>query len=86
MIKNPWIAAILNFLIPGLGYLYAGKKITFALLLILGMVCYVVWMVQNPMQDQGYTNIWMTLSTMLIMIGFGVDAFNECKKDNKKKK
>ena len=24
--KNPWIAAILNFLFPGLGYLYGQKK------------------------------------------------------------
>ena len=24
--KNPWIAAILNFILPGLGYFYAGKK------------------------------------------------------------
>lgn len=26
MKKNPWIAAVLNFILPGLGYLYAGKK------------------------------------------------------------
>lgn len=26
MKKNPLIAAILNFILPGLGYLYAGKK------------------------------------------------------------
>ena len=24
--KNPWVAGILNFLLPGLGYVYAGKK------------------------------------------------------------
>ena len=24
--KNPWVAAVLNFIIPGLGYLYVGKK------------------------------------------------------------
>ena len=24
--KNPWIAGILNFFLPGLGYLYAGRK------------------------------------------------------------
>ncbi len=25
-IKNPWLAAVLNFLLPGLGYLYAGSR------------------------------------------------------------
>lgn len=24
--KNPWIAAVLNFILPGLGYIYVGKK------------------------------------------------------------
>jgi len=24
--KNPWVAAVLNFIFPGLGYFYAGKK------------------------------------------------------------
>ena len=27
--KNPWLAGILNFLLPGLGYAYAGKKRAF---------------------------------------------------------
>lgn len=26
MKKNPWIAALLNFVLPGLGYIYGGKK------------------------------------------------------------
>jgi hypothetical protein len=26
--KNPWIAAVLNFIVPGIGYIYAGKKRT----------------------------------------------------------
>jgi len=24
--KNPWVAVVLNFIFPGLGYFYAGKK------------------------------------------------------------
>ncbi len=26
MKKNPWVAAFLNFLLPGLGYIYSGTK------------------------------------------------------------
>jgi hypothetical protein len=39
--KNPWIAAILNFLLPGLGFLYCGTTtlvIGGALLLIMSLV------------------------------------------------
>ncbi len=24
--KNPWVAAVLNFILPGLGYIYSGTK------------------------------------------------------------
>ena len=35
--KNPWVAAILNFFIWGLGYLYVGKKRQgFAIALVIG--------------------------------------------------
>ena len=32
--KNPWVAAILNFVLYGLGYIYLGKKKVLALGLI----------------------------------------------------
>jgi hypothetical protein len=32
--KNPWVAAILNLLIFGLGYVYVGKRIGFGIGLI----------------------------------------------------
>jgi len=34
--KNPWIAAILNFMFYGAGYLYAGKRTTFGTMLLVG--------------------------------------------------
>ena len=33
--KNSWVAAILNFILPGLGYVYTGKRIEFGVGLIL---------------------------------------------------
>ncbi len=39
--KYPWLAAILNFIIPGLGYLYTGKRMIFGGGLILLSVIYV---------------------------------------------
>ncbi len=38
MVKNRFIAAVLNFAVWGLGYVYLGRNTTFASLLILGSV------------------------------------------------
>jgi hypothetical protein len=34
--KNPWIAAVLNFMLYGLGYVYVGKRKVFGWILLLG--------------------------------------------------
>ncbi|MBI2044356.1 hypothetical protein HYT24_03265 [Candidatus Pacearchaeota archaeon] len=39
--KKPWLAAILNFLIIGLGYIYTGKRIEFGIGLIIAYVVFV---------------------------------------------
>jgi hypothetical protein len=36
--KMPWLAALLNLLLPGAGYLYIGKRKVFAIILMTGMV------------------------------------------------
>ncbi len=33
--KAPWVVAILNFLLPGLGYLYLGKRTAFGVGLVI---------------------------------------------------
>jgi hypothetical protein len=33
--KKPWLAALLNILLPGLGYVYAGKRTGFGIGIIL---------------------------------------------------
>lgn len=46
MKKNAWLAAILNFIIPGLGYMYAGYKRWFygwALFVLSFIVVYNEW-------------------------------------------
>lgn len=32
--KRPWVAAVLNFLIPGVGYLYNGSRVVFGTLVL----------------------------------------------------
>lgn len=37
-LKNPWIAAILNFILYGLGYVYVGKRVVFGVGLLLSSI------------------------------------------------
>lgn len=51
--KNPWIAALLNFLFYGAGYLYIGKKKTFGISLIIVVMIIGVETVLRPMSHLG---------------------------------
>ena len=37
-LKKPWASAILNFLLPGLGYVYTGKRTAFGIGLLLSSI------------------------------------------------
>ncbi len=42
--KNPWIAAVLNFVLPGLGYIYVGKRLVFGVgLALLSIIIGIYW-------------------------------------------
>ena len=82
--KNPIIAAVLNIIFPGVGYLYAGVRKYFALLLIAGLVLSVLssfdpqsaWYVEAaPIATTFLENI----SALLILAAFGYDAYAETK-------
>lgn len=51
--KNPWIAALLNFLFYGAGYLYVGKKKTFGIGLVIVAVIMGIETVVRPMSHLG---------------------------------
>lgn len=81
--NNPWIAAVLNFFIPGLGYVYAGKKVVFSTILLIGMILYVFWVISLPDMQQTLDTIWLNASLFFIMLGFAVDGYQEVKKSKK---
>ena len=45
--KSPWLAAILNFIFPGVGYIYVGKRKIFSYLLIIGLVLSIIDLIYN---------------------------------------
>jgi hypothetical protein len=37
-LKKPWVAALLNFILPGLGYVYSRKRVAFGIGLLLSSI------------------------------------------------
>ena len=81
--KNPWIAAILNLLFFGAGYIYNGKRILFGSGLLTG------WALVRAGEIPIYlTNLvfdkWVILfaGIAVLQISFAIDAYKEAKTIN----
>jgi len=83
MKKNAWLAALLNILITGLGYVYVGKRIPFGIMLIFTNVFVCIWYFTTPDAMSVLTNIWMVVASITGTIAFAVDAFLLAKEVNK---
>lgn len=84
--KKPWIAAVLNFLLPGIGYFYAGKKHIFV---SIGFTILSIWVAFHDWNEiVGILSgkIVMTehflLFIILYPVVFAVDGFIDAKKVN----
>ena len=82
MKKNPWIAAILNFLLYGAGYAYIGKKKGF------GMALIFAWIILRTADIKFFLSVGAHPTWLILMAGlailqltFAIDAYNEAKKD-----
>ena len=88
--KNKWVAAILNFLLPGLGYWYVGKK---KLFVSIGFFVLSIWVAVHDWNE--ITNILagkmkvtehFLMFIILYPIVFAYDAFKDAKDVNSKNK
>lgn len=81
MNKRPWLAALLNALIPGLGYMYIRKRMLFGALLIAASFAAIVWVFSIPtdIYSQISWNIWYISATILLAAAFAIDAYKEAK-------
>jgi len=77
MTKNPWIAGILN-IIPGLGYLYLGKRKVFAGLLLLSLLIGFIDGFLNPWPEIPIT-LLLLIEIALLLFAFMYDAYQEAK-------
>ncbi|RLG12550.1 MAG: hypothetical protein DRN71_05965 [Candidatus Nanohalarchaeota archaeon] len=79
VIKKPWLAAILNLLLSGLGYVYVGKRVGFGIALVLwGVILFAMMSSQQipPM---------MWLDSFVLSILFAYDGYKTAQEVNMNK-
>ena len=73
--KNPWIAAILNIIIAGLGYIYVGRRKNFGYLLIIGQVLILANIMVNPTAQNTAIEPLVIIGGILWELAFAYDGF-----------
>ncbi len=74
MPKSGAIAAVLNFIIWGLGYLYLGKKTTFGVILVLGNVITLFSLAFPPGGGSPGYDTFQALGLLVASLAFAYDA------------
>jgi len=78
-VKKPWLAAILNFVFPGLGYLYLGRRKIFAgMLIVIVILAGVDKYVMTPSVSRTYT-VFGVIISLILSSAFAYDAYSEAK-------
>lgn len=76
--KNPWIAAILNFFFMGLGTLYVGRRKLLGLGLTVG--AFLLTYVEFQIQPLNSTLYWLMFGAVfLVNTVLAIDAYQEAK-------
>ena len=77
--KKPWIAAILNFLLPGLGYIYNGKRVFLGALIFTADMLLNFYYLLNPVNELTNDTLVFSAAFFLITIAISYDAYKEAK-------
>jgi hypothetical protein len=78
--KKPWLAALLNIILPGLGYVYAGQRMTFGL----GMLLTSIFLYWGYSLEDLPAVVW--IDGIIMSILFAYDAYKDVSASNTKKK
>jgi len=70
ILKKPWLAVLLNFLLPGLGHIYIGKVSTaIALIIMLPLVCGIgVRMITHTYQVLGFILVLVAVGIYILAL------------------
>jgi hypothetical protein len=83
--KKPWIAAILNLLFFGAGYIYNGKRTGFGIALIVGWILIRLGEIPIFLTHLVFEKwLVMFIGIVVLQISFATNAYNEAKGINGK--
>jgi len=74
--KKPWLAALLNFIIWGLGYLYVGERKNFGILLVIGEILLIGLTATQPL---GLSELLALPGSIIISLAFAYDGYKTAK-------
>lgn len=78
MNKNPWIAAVLNFILAGPGYIYNGRRPLFGVALTIGAIA-LTYVELNLQTAAPHLFPVMFAAVFLLNTFFAIDGWNEAK-------
>ena len=83
--KKPIVAGIVNFFLPGLGYLMIGRRVTFGWLVLISTIALWVYSFAYPMSLppfellSGSEALLSFIATFFLGYAFAYDAYQEAK-------
>ena len=82
--KNPWIAAVLNFFGYGLGTVYVGRRVLVGVLLAAGGIpAQIIEILASPLgpYSNAIPTLWpyLFVGLLLVKLALAIDAFREAK-------
>lgn len=70
--KKPWLAALLNFLFYGVGYLYVGNRVLFGILLVVtGVSESIFWLSTDSMPPT------IIITSLIASAAFAYDGYRD---------
>lgn len=83
--KNQYVAALVNFIMPGIGYFYLRRKIPFAILITtISILSVYLYITSDPVVQLFFQTPSMQIIGLLYSVAFAYDAYTEALKTHKK--
>ncbi|MCL5410826.1 MAG: hypothetical protein M1324_03145 [Patescibacteria group bacterium] len=77
--KRPWLAIVLNIILPGLGYLYVGRRKVFGYLLTISSITSWIWFPTKDFIPLIIHSPMINIGLILVTVAFAYDAYIEAK-------
>lgn len=87
--KSPWLAAFLNFIIWGSGYVYIGRRMILGAGLVMVSILNLIIIISLPktilLHGSELFSLWLSFIWIMLSVLFAVDVYMEAKGINEKR-